>query len=362
MHTNKSLSRCQTHFPFDMRTSFVSVNVKLLCCCSTWHHTQSVLFYITCASKSIQKLVNFKLNLIRLRYKHTIMSCTNRINSLLQLTGVKSFLRNHGVAAIICTHQRNNTTSSGPIAVLERKLQAGALKADKHQVKVMVALQQLYETIQMYEPPAPAAKNRLFANWFSRKSAKSTIDDSIPKGLYIHGSVGGGKTTLMDLFFDCCKSVSWHDSPTSHFNCNLLVVVALFFFVGTQIDKKKRIHFNSFMTDVHARIHEVKQEESKNLKYVGSDKPNPFDPTRPVADMIARDCWLICFDEFQVNNLFAFLVLNRRINFDELAGGWHCGCDDFKAIVHTSVRKWNNNGGNEQSSARRSIQKRIAAK
>lgn len=67
-----------------------------------------------------------------------------------------------------------------------------------------------------------------------------------------------------------------------------------------QTDRKKRIHFNSFMTDVHARIHEVKQEESANLKFVGSDKANPFDPTKPVADMITRDCWLICFDEFQV--------------------------------------------------------------
>ena len=68
-----------------------------------------------------------------------------------------------------------------------------------------------------------------------------------------------------------------------------------------QITKKKRIHFNSFMTNVHARIHEVKEEESKNQQYVGSDKANPFDPTRPVADMITRETWLLCFDEFQVN-------------------------------------------------------------
>lgn len=54
------------------------------------------------------------------------------------------------------------------------------------------------------------------------------------------------------------------------------------------------------MTNVHARIHEVKEEESKNYQYVGSDKANPFDPTKPVADMITRETWLLCFDEFQV--------------------------------------------------------------
>lgn len=78
-----------------------------------------------------------------------------------------------------------------------------------------------------------------------------------------------------------------------------------------QIDRKKRIHFNSFMTDVHARIHEAKLEESKNLKFVGSDKANPFDPTRPVADAITQKYWLICFDEFQVMP-FKYSLLHEK--------------------------------------------------
>lgn len=138
------------------------------------------------------------------------MSCAIRINSRLQLTAVKSFLRNHGVA-IVPAH-RNYSKSPGPIAVLEQKFQTGELKADKHQETVMAALQKLYDTIQTYEPPVPAARNRLFGNWFSSKKTKSLIDDKIPPGLYIHGSVGGGKTTLMDLFYDCCKSVSLSSS------------------------------------------------------------------------------------------------------------------------------------------------------
>lgn len=55
------------------------------------------------------------------------------------------------------------------------------------------------------------------------------------------------------------------------------------------------------MTDVHARIHLVKEEEANNYRYVGSDKSKPFDPTKPVAEQITKESWLLCFDEFQVN-------------------------------------------------------------
>lgn len=67
------------------------------------------------------------------------------------------------------------------------------------------------------------------------------------------------------------------------------------------------------MTDVHARIHEVKEEESKNYQFVGSDKANPFDPTRPVADMITQETWLLCFDEFQVRVDFCLEQTRIRV-------------------------------------------------
>lgn len=141
------------------------------------------------------------------------MSCANRISSLFQVTAVKSFLRYHGIAIVSSSTSRNFCTKSspspsGPVAVLANKCRSGEFRADEHQEKVMASLQKLYDTIQTYQPPEPKAQSSLFASWFPRKKIKSKIDDSIPKGLYIHGSVGGGKTTLMDLFYDCCKSVS----------------------------------------------------------------------------------------------------------------------------------------------------------
>lgn len=158
---------------------------------------------------------------------------------------------------------------TGPSHTLADRIKSGELQVDSHQEKVTIALQNLYETIQVYTPPKAVSKG-LFS-WLSRK-ASDDANIGAHKGLYIHGSVGGGKTTLMDLFYDCC----------------------------TTIDKKKRVHFNSFMTDVHARIHDVKEAENIRTINEVKTKPKPFDPTKPVADMISNGAWLICFDEFQV--------------------------------------------------------------
>lgn len=77
------------------------------------------------------------------------------------------------------------------------------------------------------------------------------------------------------------------------------------------MEKKKRIHFNAFMVDVHKRIHEVKKTVVKDPR---ETKPKPFDPIRPVALSISKDVWLICFDEFQVYiqlpSIYYFSVLS----------------------------------------------------
>ncbi|MDE2363080.1 MAG: AFG1 family ATPase [Hyphomicrobiales bacterium] len=96
-----------------------------------------------------------------------------------------------------------------------------------------------------------------------------------PRGLYIWGPVGRGKTMLMDLFFDT-------------------VVV----------QRKRRAHFHSFMSDVHARVHAWRQKLKK-----GEVKGD--DPIAPVADALAEEAWLLCFDEFAVTDIADAMILGR---------------------------------------------------
>jgi len=96
-----------------------------------------------------------------------------------------------------------------------------------------------------------------------------------PKGLYIHGGVGRGKTMLMDMFF---SQVPHH--------------------------RKRRAHFHQFMADVHDRIHVVR-------KAIGAGDAASGDPIAPVAAEIAAQTRLLCLDEFAVEDVADAMILSR---------------------------------------------------
>ena len=97
----------------------------------------------------------------------------------------------------------------------------------------------------------------------------------LPRGLYLWGDVGRGKTMLMDLFF-----------------------------AAAPVTRKRRAHFHEFMADVHARIHAARAAMTEGAAADG-------DPIRPVADDIAGEARLICFDELYVTDIADAMILGR---------------------------------------------------
>lgn len=123
-----------------------------------------------------------------------------------------------------------------------------------------------------------APKPSFFDKLFSRapKTAETTeIPANLPKGLYMHGDVGCGKTMLMDLFYDT---------------------------LPPNISSKTRIHFHNFMQGVHKRLHVVKMQYGSDLDGV------PF-----VAADIAKESSVLCFDEFQCTDVADAMILRRLL-------------------------------------------------
>lgn len=150
---------------------------------------------------------------------------------------------------------------------------SGSLQVDSAQMDVAKMLDRVLADLKRKRPAAKSsALGWMFA---ARKKSVETI-----KGLYIHGSVGRGKTMLMDMFFAMAPC-----------------------------QKKRRAHFFEFMTDVHNRI-AAQRLKSKN----GETKQ--ADPIPPVAADLYAEAELLCFDEFTVTDIADAMILSRL--FSEL--------------------------------------------
>lgn len=139
--------------------------------------------------------------------------------------------------------------------------QSHDFEADPAQIAVLNHLDRLHGEMENYRQYRQGKINRLVTNFGGGKKP--------PRGLYIWGSVGRGKSLMMDAFYN----------------------------VST-LKRKRRVHFHEFMREIHAEMHAHSGEE---------------DPLDAVSTTIAKQLRLLCFDEFHVSDIADAMILGRLL-------------------------------------------------
>lgn len=156
----------------------------------------------------------------------------------------------------------------GPLPRYRALVEAAALAPDPAQEDAAHRLQALSEALMRRQP------NRMAL--FAPRPAT-------PKGVYLWGAVGRGKSLLMDIFYN-----------------------------NTEVALKRRVHFHEFMAETHERIARWRAADDRaKRRHPRASRTALDDPMPPVAADIADGARLLCFDEFQVNDIADAMILGR---------------------------------------------------
>lgn len=147
------------------------------------------------------------------------------------------------------------------------KVEHGEIDLDEEQRALAVRFDQLLETVT---EKRLANKHSTLGWLFAKRQPKEIV-----KGLYVWGDVGRGKTMVMDLFYEVVS-----------------------------VRRKGRFHFHEFMRDMHERIKQARAD-------IAAGKIKGDDPIKPVADQLADELRLLCFDEFSVTDIADAMLLGR---------------------------------------------------
>ena len=152
-------------------------------------------------------------------------------------------------------HKKLNVPARGMLDAYEALLASRGYVADAAQMAAATALQHLYENLLAFKVDRGSTLKRLLS------------PPKPPKGVYFWGGVGRGKSFLMDCFYD-----------------------------AVPYRRKKRLHFHAFMQQIHRDLDQFKGEP---------------DPVLKVAEQVAKDVRLLCFDEFHVSDIADAMILGR---------------------------------------------------
>jgi cell division protein ZapE len=160
-----------------------------------------------------------------------------------------------------------STPSSTFSEAYQAEIASGAIEPDAAQAEIAEAYAALDLRLANYKPQR---KQGLLSRLFNGGDK-----DGPPRGLYVHGEVGRGKTMLMDLFFQ-----------------------------HSTVDYKRRAHFHEFMAEAHERIYDYRQSIARGEIADG-------DVIALTANAIFEESWLLCFDEFHVTDIADAMILGR---------------------------------------------------
>ena len=144
------------------------------------------------------------------------------------------------------------------VSLYQRSLATRGFVSDAAQWRAVERLQRLYDEWTTYKARRNTAWKRML------------VKPELPRGVYLWGGVGRGKSFLMDSFYRCVPLV-----------------------------RKRRVHFHHFMREIHRELNDVKGTE---------------DPIGEVASRTAKRYRLICFDEFHVSDIADAMILGRFLD------------------------------------------------
>ncbi|TDH66340.1 uncharacterized protein CCR75_002735 [Bremia lactucae] len=171
----------------------------------------------------------------------------------------------------------NASTLSSPhtlYTIYQQRVHDGIMTYDPIQLHAVHQFDALYDAIVQYNGGTNVTTKPKKTSWWPQRIQQhfNTIPrlNQTPKGLYLYGGVGCGKTYLMDMFYD-----------------------------HVPVQSKRRVHFHAFMLEVHHQMHVLRQQGLHD------------DAIPRIADHLLQTSWLLCFDEFQVTDVADALILRR---------------------------------------------------